>query len=184
MSINVGSRLMIVEKSMTRRPVIALVLAIILIVVLSVFLLIPRQTTLVTSKSSTAISTNGIEIYAYTNATTISVGQKLTIGIGLVNDLAGPNDIATEDNWTISGFPVAFWPPCFLYLPVEFIVLQGNYSIASLSSINASSTAVADVAYECSLPASVEHVLFQPDSNEVTLLGKQSGLGGPASESD
>jgi len=62
------------------------------------------------SEERTVTSSNlGIQLTASTNTTAVVVGHKLNIAVGLFNTLPEMNNVSTEDDLSINGFPIAVW---------------------------------------------------------------------------
>ncbi len=116
-------------------------------------------------------SVEGVDLQVTLNATTISVGQRLNITIVLLNTLKETDLIPTSTNWSFQAFPVAIWPPCIFVLPVEFVVLKGNYTLGDLEAAGSNSTA--DLV--CMEGTTVDHVAFQPTSDIATMNGTYLG---------
>lgn len=109
----------------------------------------------------------GVSLQVTLNATTISVGQRLNITIVLLNTLTEANLIPTSANWSFHAFPVSIWSSCDYMLPVEFVVLKGNYTLEDLEAVGSNSTED----YMCMEAMEVGHVAFQPTSDIATLNG-------------
>jgi hypothetical protein len=115
--------------------------------------------------SSTSYS-NGIQLNLALNSTSLLTGQKLNVAVSIVNTLPNTNVVKTSNNSQFQGVPIAFWPGCFFGPPAEVVVLQGYYGLSELQSI-----ANVPFDYYCLEGLSVDHVIFQPMSNQVNLTG-------------
>jgi len=129
-----------------------------------------RTTTLTTGIVTTA-PTHGLQLLVATNSTELLSGEHLGITIDLVNTLPTQNevppwDIGSNVSWGFAGFPVAVWPDCVYYLPLEFNVFAGNYTAASLA---ASEPGVVPENIGCMENENVSQLVFQPDSDEVNV---------------
>ena len=116
--------------------------------------------------SSSVSSPNGLRLTVSANATEITVGQKLNVSLSIVNTLPEVNTLKPSNDWLLHGVPVALWPPCYFGLPAEAAVLQGNYDSQDIKS-------AANVAfsYTCMEGVNVDHVIFQPNSDQANLTG-------------
>ena len=123
------------------------------------------------SEERTVTSSNlGIQLTASTNTTAVVVGHKLNIAVGLFNTLPEMNNVSTEDDLSINGFPIAVWGPCAAPLPFQFVIVSGNYSLANLKAMTTNSSA-GEAGYTCTAGAAVKFVVFQPDSDQANLTG-------------
>ncbi|MDG7012331.1 MAG: hypothetical protein JRN11_07270 [Nitrososphaerota archaeon] len=100
------------------------------------------------------------------NATTISPGEKLNITVSILNSLPQENTVRPANDWLFKGVPVALWPPCYFGLPAQMVILKGNYTLQDLRAV-----AETSYGYVCMEGVSVDHVIFQPNSDEVRLTG-------------
>jgi hypothetical protein len=127
-----------------------------------------------TSSTPTAAvsSVNGLRLTVSSNATELTVGQSLNVSLSIVNTLTKVNTVKPSDDWLMHGVPVALWPACYFGLPAQVAVLQGNYSAQSIQ-------AATNVAfnYICMEAVKVDHVIFQPNSDQVSLTGLYSVSG-------
>jgi hypothetical protein len=96
----------------------------------------------------------------------IAVGQSLDVSLSIVNTLPEVNVLKPSNDWLLHGVPIALWPPCFPGLPAEAAVLQGNYDAQDIQS-----AANVTFSYVCMEGVSVDHVIFQPNSDQVNLTG-------------
>jgi hypothetical protein len=117
-----------------------------------------------TTSSTTAVE--GLRLTESVNASTIAVGQSLNISVAILNTLPVVNDIGTSKDWSFQGIPIALWPACYFGLPAEAVVLQGNYSLQDLGSV-----ASVPFGYECMEAVAIDHVIFQPNSDQVNMTG-------------
>jgi hypothetical protein len=134
-----------------------------------------KATITLTSTSTTDIVatslTHGLQLRVATNSTELMAGQHLGISIDLVNTLPMENevppwDVGSNVSWGFAGFPVAVWPDCIYYLPLEFNVFKGNYTATSLA---ASDPGVVPENIGCKENESVSQLVFQPESDEVNV---------------
>ena len=126
----------------------------------------PRSGTEPGSTSATVTSTNGLRLTVSSNASELAVGQYLNVSLSIVNTLANVNTVKPSNDWLMHGVPVALWPPCYFGLPAQVAVLQGNYSA---QTIQAATNVVFN--YNCMEGVTVDHVIFQPNSDQVNLTG-------------
>ncbi len=154
-----------------RATIIGVVIAVLVIAIFSVVLLNYSDVrSISTSSSSTTSISNGVELRSTLNATAITTGERLLISISLFNPLSTINNVnASDDSWTVQGFPVAIWPSCTLSLPIEFTIINGNYSFEQLQAMNENYTHATPFA--CADSYSVQKIAFQPDSDQVNLTG-------------
>ncbi|MGD0637288.1 MAG: hypothetical protein ABSA72_04540 [Nitrososphaerales archaeon] len=117
-----------------------------------------------TTSSTTAVG--GLRLTESVNASTIAVGQSLNISVSILNTLPVTNDISAAKDWSFQGIPVALWPACYFGLPAEAVVLQGNYSLQDLGRV-----ASVPFGYECMEAVAIDHVIFQPNSDQVNMTG-------------
>lgn len=121
----------------------------------------------VASTSSTTVpSTNGLQLIVSSNASVLAVGQFLNVSLSIVNTLPVVNQVKSSNDWLMHGVPVALWPPCYFDLPAEAAVLQGNYSMQDIET-----AANVTFSYICMEGVNVDHVIFQPNSDQVSLTG-------------
>jgi hypothetical protein len=127
-----------------------------------------------TTSPGTQSSTNGLQLTASINATSLLTGQNLEIKVSLYNDLPSQLNLSTSDNWVVSGFPVAMWPGCYAVLPpnnkqpIEFMIVKGNYSVNQLHTLS-TNTSVPEGG--CMEGGRVSHLLFSPLSSIANLTG-------------
>jgi hypothetical protein len=124
---------------------------------------VPRQ------GSASTVGSNGLRLSASIDATEIKVGQTLQVNVSLFNTLSEVNTVATSDDWSFQGVPVALWPPCFYSnstTPVQAVVLMGNYTLADIST-------VANVHFPltCMEDWNIDHATFQPESSQANVTG-------------
>ena len=153
-----------------------LVLGMAVVAVVGISLLV-EQMGLVPKTASTTSSLDGIELEVSLNTSGLSGYGLLGISITLFNTLPRTNVIATASNWTIQGFPVAVWYPCYFVLPLQFYVVSGNYSLSELQGMEANSTQPSGIEYICAEGDTVEHVSFLPKSDLANVTG--TGFFGP-----
>ncbi len=116
--------------------------------------------------SSSVTSVGGLELTISVNARTIARSQSIRINVSILNTLNETNIVSESDDWQFYGIPIAMWSPCDYGLPAKMVILKGNYSLQDLSR-------VADISfpYGCMEGGSVDHVIFQPDSDRVNITG-------------
>ena len=115
---------------------------------------------------TSAYSPNGIRLTLWTNSTKLVVGQGLNVTLSVDNTLGNVNSVKPSNDWLIHGVPVALWPPCYFGLPAEAAVLPGNFTAQDISS-----AANVTFSYMCMESVGVDHVIFQPNSDQVNLTG-------------
>ena len=116
--------------------------------------------------AETASSANGVILEASVNSTQLLQGQALNISLNLTNTQTGYNTVPTESSWQFQGVPVALWPPCYYFMPVQVAVLKGNLTLEQLH-LSANSTSN----YECMEGGTISQVLFLPMSDQVRISG-------------
>jgi hypothetical protein len=112
-----------------------------------------------------------LQLLVATNSTELLAGEHLGVAIDLVNTLTTQNEVPPWDlgsnvSWGFAGFPVAVWPDCVYYLPLEFNVFEGNYTVASLA---ASEPGVVPENIGCMENENVSQLVFQARSDEVNV---------------
>jgi len=120
-------------------------------------------------QQQTVSNREGIELSESLNTTTIAVGQSLNITLTIFNTFPSVNSVPTSTDWQFQGVPVAVWPPCFYNVPMRVIVLQGNYMAQQLPSV-----ANATFPINCMEGWSIDHVIFQPKSDQANITGRYS----------
>jgi len=115
--------------------------------------------------SSTSYS-SGIQLNLALNSTSLLTGQKLNVAVSIVNTLSNTNVVKTSNNSQFQGVPLALWPACLFGLPAGVVVLQGYYGLRELQAI-----ANVPFDYYCMEGMNVDHVIFQPTSDQVNLTG-------------
>jgi hypothetical protein len=116
--------------------------------------------------ASSASYSSGIQLNLALNSTSLLTGQKLNVAVSIVNTLHNTNVVKTSNNSQFQGVPIALWPACFFGPPAAVVVLQGYYGLRELQAI-----ANAPFDYYCMEGWSVDHVIFQPMSDQVNLTG-------------
>jgi hypothetical protein len=121
-------------------------------------------------------SADGIRLEVTLNATTINVHQELNVTMALFNTYGEPDSVPTMNsvNWSIGAFPVEIWPGCLFSLPIGFVIVQGNYTLADFMATRGNTT----VGYLCMGGYGIDHVDFQPNSDIAVLTGTYSQGGG------
>jgi hypothetical protein len=118
-------------------------------------------------------SMEGVSLDVKVNATTLHPGQRLNITVSLYNNLVVSDYLHTADNWTVHGFPVSLWPGCLFSLPVDFTIIRGNLTLPQVEAMGNGTGA----GYFCMEGSGIDHVIFRPQSSEVTLTGTYCGPG-------
>ena len=116
--------------------------------------------------SSSLPSANGIRLEASVNSTRIEQGQSLNVSLSITNTLSLVNPVSATDSWPFEGIPVALWPACYFPLPVQVVVLKGNFTADQLRS-----RATYTPNYSCMEGGRVNEISFQPKSDQVSLAG-------------
>jgi hypothetical protein len=143
------------------------------------------------ASSSTVDPKNGLRLSTTINATEFTTGQKLNISTSILNTRASANSFfpqrsfeysapGEEGNWTFYGVPIAAWPECssqFPFgwtMPIEVVVLKGNYSAQELTSIanTTFSLSCGDIA------GIIPDYTFQPTSDMVNVTVLAGGGAG------
>jgi hypothetical protein len=122
---------------------------------------VPSRTTTVSSETVTGTpgSVPGLELLLDANATTLSVGQSLNVGVSLYNTLPAVDYVPASKDRSFQGVLLSFWGDCVFDPPLRAVVLEGNYSLEQLRSI-----ANITVSYACAEASSVEQLTFEPES--------------------
>lgn len=100
------------------------------------------------------------------NSSSIKADRNETVSLSLSNTLPTINSVSPSNTWPFQGVAVDLWGPCVVGYPVEVVVLSGNYTAQELPSV-ANST----FAYTCAGFVQVNHVIFEPNSNEANITG-------------
>lgn len=121
------------------------------------------------ASTATASSLDGIQLTVSSNASELAVGQSLSVKLSITNTLSMVNTVKPANEWLMHGVPVALWPPCYFGLPAQVAVLQGSYDAQDIH-------AVTDVSfnYMCMEAVGIDHIVFQPNSDQVNLTGLYS----------
>ena len=118
------------------------------------------------TSTATVTSIDGLQLTISSNASELAVGRHLNVSLSIVNTLSTVNIVKPSNDWLMHGVPVALWPPCYFGLPAQVAVLQGNYNAQDLlAATNVTFN------YMCMEAVSVDHVVFQPNSDQVNLTG-------------
>jgi hypothetical protein len=95
----------------------------------------------------------------------------LKVALSISNTLPTVNDVSASNGWLFQGVPVALWPVCYGSMPAEVAVLEGNYTAGELPLL-----AGAEFSYQCAEGGNADHVIFQPNSDQVSLTGVMCSL--------
>ncbi len=162
-----------------RAALLAMVLALAVIAVVGASLLVAQMSPRPEKAASTVSSLAGIELEVSVNTSALSYYGLLGISVSIFNTQSETNVLATANNWTIQGFPIAVWYPCDAALPLEFDVVSGNYSLSELQAMAGNSTQGSVVGYVCMEGYMVEHVSFLPSSDLANITGTGMMGSGP-----
>jgi hypothetical protein len=111
-------------------------------------------------------SADGLRLEASVNSTRLEPGQALNVSLSITNTQLWVNTVSTASIWQFEGIPVALWPPCYYVMPVQVVVLEGNFTAAQLSAVaNRTSN------YRCMEGGTISEVTFQASSDEVRIGG-------------
>jgi hypothetical protein len=150
---------------------VAIVIASVLISASLLVTVVPATRTTTVTATSTLISTEyppqAIQLRVTTNATTISADERLALTISLTNTLSQTNNILTASYWPFAGLPIFVSPPCYFSAPLEFIVLKGHFTEGNLSATGPRGL----LPYICSQGVDVDHIDFQPNSDNFNMTG-------------
>jgi hypothetical protein len=117
--------------------------------------------------TSSVLSSNGLRLVASINGTNITVGRKLNITVFISNTLSTVNTVHPASDWPFQrGVPAGVWPAFYFDWPIHVVIPKGNYTAQELPS-------VVNVTFRhtCAEGITVEHIIFQPNSDEVKLTG-------------
>ncbi len=117
-------------------------------------------------RTASSTSYYGIQLNLALNSTSLLTGQKLNVAVSMVNTLPNTNVVKTTNNSQFQGVPLTLWPACFFGPPAGVVVLQGYYGLRELQAI-----ANVPFDYYCMEGWNVDHVIFQPMSDQVNLTG-------------
>ena len=123
--------------------------------------------------SSLASTGSGLELLVNVNSTSLRVGQSLHITVSLFNSLSETNEIFIPTgpplgDFKVQGFPIAMWGGCLFPEPVQFVIVQGNYSLSDLEQLSTNSSSPSLV---CMEGGTVNQLAFQPNNSVASLLG-------------
>jgi hypothetical protein len=118
------------------------------------------------SNSATLTSSDGIRLDVSVNSTQLEQGQTLKVSLSLTNSQPRINTISNASNWPFEGIPVALWPACYYFLPIQVAVLKGNFTAGQLRSV-----ATYTSNYQCMEGGVISEVSFQPRSDQVQIAG-------------
>jgi hypothetical protein len=121
---------------------------------------------LVIGGNASTLASNGLRLSTSINATEIAVGQSLNVTLSVFNTSPAVSSIGQIYEWPFQGVPVAVTPPCYGLLPIEVVILLGNYTAQELPSV-ANST----LQGQCQGFLTVDHFIFQPNSDQVNITG-------------
>lgn len=126
----------------------------------------PPETGTKATSTAAVSSPDGLRLTAKVNATEIMVGQSLNVSLSIANTLPGVDSVKPSNVWLFHGVPVALWPPCYFGLPAQAAVVEGNYTLQDIQT-----AANVTFSYMCMEGVTVDHVIFQPNSDQVNLTG-------------
>ncbi len=112
------------------------------------------------------VSSQGLRLDLAYNTTILNPGQRLNVIVSLFNTLPSVNTVVTSNDWLFKGVPVALWPPCYYIMPVQAVVLKGNYTLQDLRTV---ANVTSDIV--CMESVSIDHAIFQPSSTKANLTG-------------
>jgi hypothetical protein len=148
-----------------------------LVVALIFGLALEFNTSMPRGTNVSTVASNGLSLSTFINATEITVGQKLNISVSLFNTGSTVSTLEQADNWTFQGVTVATWNPCYWQteMPINVVVLNGNYTAEELPSVANASLAMASYTSPI-FPT----FYFEPNSDKVniTYIASGSGHGG------
>ena len=124
--------------------------------------------------TASTVSTDGLKLSVSANATEIQAGQAINISLRLSNTRAGVLSLRNASDWAFRGIPIAVWEPCVVILPLEFLVLKGNFTVGQIVAGGNNLT----LSYTCLEATSVNHVEFMPNSDLANVTGVYSQGGG------
>ena len=137
-----------------------------------------------TVQSASSSVAGGLVLSARVNTTTLQVGQSLRITVSLHNDLPKTMNLTpffpmnssfsngSLGDWVVNGFPVNMWGGCFAPLPVEFVIVKGNFSVAELQVASANTSVWQSTSqFWCVEGGWVSNLAFQPMSSVANLTG-------------
>jgi len=109
---------------------------------------------------------NGLSLEASVNSTQLEQGQSLEVSLSLTNTQPAYNVVPAASQWQFEGVPVALWPACYYLLPVQVVVVEGNFTAEQLHLLaNTTSN------YQCMEGGRINQVLFQPQSDQAHIAG-------------
>jgi hypothetical protein len=172
-----GRRLRI-RRAIGKSSIAVVVVAMAVVAAVGIAMVLAQLTPHTGETTSTVTSANGVELQASINVSTITEGQGLGISVTVFNNLTEINSVPAGNNWAIQGFPIAVWPPCNFILPIEFVVLKGDYGINALEAMATGSAVEIAVPNVCMEGSSVTHIVFMPKSSYAILHGPGPQGGG------
>lgn len=113
-----------------------------------------------------------LQLKVSVNSTILSAGQSLRMSVEVFNGFSYSNDVTDQysyqtTDWQFGGFPVVVWSGCWYTEPLQFFVVQGNYSLATLFK----SDPIVPPQDLCIEEGSVYSVVFQPNSDVASVTG-------------
>ncbi len=124
--------------------------------------------------ATSTVSADGLQLNVSANATEIQAGQAINVSLRLSNTRAGVLSLRNASDWAFRGIPIAVWEPCDVILPLEFLVLKGNYTVDQIIAGGNNPT----LSYTCLEATSINHVEFMPNSDLANVTGVYSQGGG------
>jgi hypothetical protein len=76
-------------------------------------------------------------------------------------------EVSASNDWQFQGVPIGLWPTCYIGPSAEVVILNGSYTLQDLQK-------VANVFLgntSCTEGMFVDHVIFQPSSDQVNITG-------------
>ncbi|MDG6971109.1 MAG: hypothetical protein JRM74_00595 [Nitrososphaerota archaeon] len=104
------------------------------------------------------------------NATKVDAGQAIDISLRLSNTRAAALTLPSASDWAFRGIPIAVWEPCVVTLPVEFLVLKGNFTVSQIIAGGNNLT----ISYTCAEATFINQVAFNPKSDFANVTGVYS----------
>ncbi len=119
--------------------------------------------------SNASTSEDGLSLTVGINASRIIQGETIRVSASIGNTLSATNDVPVANAYPFQGVMMAMSPGCggtgACLVPAMAVVLSGNFT---LQEIEASRTAGFNYS---SWQVTVDHVIFQPDSDQANITG-------------
>src|SRR5271169_5869366 len=152
--------------TLSRRIIVGMIIVVVITasVAVGLYILPPKGTS---SSGGSIISSSGLKLSVSINATRLKAGQAMEVSVSLHNNLDVANNLTISDNLPFQGVLLPLWPPCFYVAhpnyyttPAQAIILKGNFTTATISSMANVSLWSGIICHE---GVEAHNVIFEPD---------------------